>query len=185
MKVLKRLLILLICIFILYFVLFHLLGLETKIMRIAYPQEYSEFVIRYAEEYEVDPLLIFAMIKAESDFNPKAKSHNNAKGLMQLMDKTAIELSKQEEVDLYDPETNIQLGTYYFSQLLVKYENQTGIALAAYNAGMGNVNTWIERGTIKKDGSDLENIPYKETNMYVRRILNDYEIYQKLYEDSY
>ena len=56
-----------------------------------------------------------------------------------------------------------------------------GIALAAYNAGMGNVNNWIERGTIKADGTDLENIPYKETNMYVRRILNDYEMYQKLY----
>lgn len=183
MKVLKRLLILLIFIFILYFVLFHLLGLETKIMRIAYPQEYAEYVTKYAEEYEVDQLLIFAIIRAESDFNPQAKSHNNAKGLMQLMDKTAIELSKQAEIDLYDPETNIRLGTYYFSQLLEKYNHQVGIALAAYNAGMGNVNNWIERGTIQADGSDLENIPYKETNMYVRRILNDYEMYQKLYEE--
>ena len=65
--------------------------------------------------------------------------------------------------------------------ILEKYDNQVGIALAAYNAGMGNVNNWIERGTIKADGTDLENIPYKETNMYVRRILNDYEMYQKLY----
>lgn len=183
MKVLKGLLILLIFIFILYFVLFHLLGLETKIMRIAYPQEYAEYVTKYAEEYEVDQLLIFAIIKAESDFNPQAKSHNNAKGLMQLMDKTATELSKQTEIDLYDPETNIRLGTYYFSQLLEKYNYQVGLALAAYNAGMGNVNNWIERGTIQADGSDLENIPYKETNMYVRRILNDYEMYQKLYEE--
>ena len=182
MKVLKRLLILLMVIFILYFVLFHLLGLEDGMMKIAYPQEYAEYVTRYAEECEVDPLLIYAIIKAESDFNPQAKSHNGAKGLMQLMDKTAIELSKQIEVDLYDPETNIRLGTYYFSQLLEKYNQQVGIALAAYNAGMGNVNNWIERGTIQTDGSDLENIPYKETNMYVRRILNDYEMYRKLYE---
>lgn len=171
-------------IFILYFVLFHLLGLEDRMMKIAYPQEYAEYVTRYAEECEVDPLLIYAIIKAESDFNPEAKSHNGAKGLMQLMDKTAIELSKNKEVDLYDPETNIRLGTYYFSQLLEKYNQQVGVALAAYNAGMGNVNNWIERGTIQTDGSDLENIPYKETNMYVRRILNDYEIYQKLYEGN-
>lgn len=154
-------------------------------MRIAYPQEYVEYVTKYAEEYEVDQLLIFAIIKAESDFNPQAKSHNNAKGLMQLMDNTAIELSKQAEIDLYDPETNIRLGTYYFSQLLEKYNHQVGLALAAYNAGMGNVNNWIERGTIQADGSDLENIPYKETNMYVRRILNDYEMYQKLYLREY
>ena len=99
------------------------------------------------------------------------------------MEKTAIEISEQEEVNLYDPETNIKLGTCYFSQLLGKYNNQIGIALAAYNAGMGNVNTWIERGTIQADGSDLEHIPYKETNMYVRRILNDYEMYQKLYKE--
>ena len=80
MKVLKRLLILLMVIFILYFVLFHLLGLEDRIMKIAYPQEYAEYVTRYAEECKVDPLLIYAIIKAESDFNPQAKSHNGAKG---------------------------------------------------------------------------------------------------------
>ena len=66
-------------------------------------------------------------------------------------------------------------------KLLEKYNYQIGIALAAYNAGMGNVNTWIERGIIKEDGSDLENIPYKETNMYVRKILNYYKIYKELY----
>ena len=53
--------------------------------------------------------------------------------------------------------------------------------MAAYNAGMGTVSSWIEEGIIKADGSDIENIPYKETNMYVRKIMRDYEIYQKLY----
>ena len=151
-------------------------------MKKAYPQTYSEYVNNYAEEYDVDPLLIYAMIKAESNFNVNAKSHNGAKGLMQLMENTAVEVSKEKEIDLYDPEINIKLGTYYFSQLLDKYDYQIGIALAAYNAGMGNVNTWLERGTIRADGSDLENIPYKETNMYVRKILNSYEMYKELYE---
>ena len=56
------------------------------------------------------------------------------------------------------------------------------LALAAYNAGMGNVNTWIETGVIKKDGTDIENIPFKETNNYVRKIVRDYQIYLNLYK---
>ncbi len=151
-------------------------------MKNVYHQEYAEYVNIYAEEYDVDKMLIFAIIKAESNFNPNAKSHNNAKGLMQLMEKTAVDVSNQENIDLYNPETNIQIGTQYLAELLEKYNYQVGIALAAYNAGMGNVNTWIERGIIKPDGSDLENIPYKETNMYVRKILNYYKIYKELYE---
>ena len=64
--------------------------------------------------------------------------------------------------------------------LIEKYEN-ISLALTAYNAGIGTVDTWIEKGTIQEDGSDVENIPYKETNQYVRKILRDYKIYQNLY----
>ena len=151
-------------------------------MKKIYPLEYAEYANIYADEYNIDPLLIFAIIKAESNFNTEAKSNNNAKGLMQLMEKTAKDISNEENIDLFDPETNIKLGTSYLSTLLKKYDYQIGIALAAYNAGMGNVNTWIERGIIGADDSDLENIPYKETNMYVRKILNNYKIYKELYD---
>lgn len=168
-------------IFIVGLIAFYIFDLKTVIMKKVYPQKYAEYVNTYAEEYQVDPLLIFAMIKAESNFNATAKSHNGAKGLMQLMDDTAKDVSDEEEIDLYDAETNIQLGTCYISKLLEKYNYQVGIALAAYNAGMGNVSTWIERGIIQADGSDLEKIPYKETNMYVRKILNHYKIYKELY----
>ena len=65
--------------------------------------------------------------------------------------------------------------------LMQKYEN-INLALAAYNAGSGNVDNWIQDGTLKDDGSNIENIPYTETNNYVRKILRDYEIYQKLYK---
>ena len=162
-------------------------------MKHIYPQKYAEYVNQYAEQYGVDPLLIFAMIKIESNFNTDAKSSSEAKGLMQLMGNTATEVAQkideQEEnkveqnniQELYEPEINIQLGTYYFSTLLTQYEN-IGIALAAYNAGMGRVNEWIEKGTILPDGSNLEAIPYQETNMYVRKVLNAYRIYQELYK---
>lgn len=67
--------------------------------------------------------------------------------------------------------------------LLQKYNNEYEIALAAYNAGIGTVDEWIQKGIIKKDGTDIENIPYKETNNYVRKIIRDYKIYQELYNE--
>ena len=107
---------------------------------------------------------------------------------MQLMESTAVEQAEEvnEEIivteSLYNPEVNIKIGTKYYSKLIKKYNNNMLLALAAYNAGIGNVDNWIEQGTIKEDGSDIENIPFKETNNYVRKIVRDYKIYQNLYK---
>ena len=153
-----------------------------------YKLEYSEYVHKYAEENEIDPYLIFSIIKAESNFNRNIESSSGAMGLMQLMESTAIEMANQlrEEVvvkeALYNPEINIKIGTSYYAYLIKHYNGNEQLALAAYNAGMGNVDSWIQEGTIKQDGSDLENIPFRETNNYVRKILRDYKIYNKLYE---
>ena len=153
-----------------------------------YKKEYSEYVSQYAEKYNVDENLIYALIKAESNFNEKAVSHQNAKGLMQLMQSTAQDLANRNQIDLtkeniLDPDININLGTQYIASLLTKYES-IEVALAAYNAGRGNVDGWIEKGTLKNDGSDIENVPFKETNNYVRKILRDYEIYTKVYDNK-
>ena len=132
--------------------------------------------------------MVYAIIKAESNFDPNVKSSADARGLMQLMEETAIERSNvidNEDVqtyDLYDPETNIKLGTSYFAYLLGLYDDNMVLAIIAYNAGLGNVEQWIKDGVIKADGSDIENIPYKETENYVRKILRDYQMYLKLYE---
>lgn len=105
---------------------------------------------------------------------------------MQLMDKTAKEVAENEVLEyesgttLYDPEKNIQIGVIYYSNLLAQFENQN-VALAAYNAGSGNVSNWIKEDIIKADGSDIENIPFKETNLYVRKILKDYKMYKMIY----
>ena len=170
-------------------ILFGVFKLHTRIMEIIYPREYDNFVVLYAQEFQVDENLIYAIIKAESNFNSEAVSGKSAKGLMQLVDDTAIDIVKQLGLDMEDEEIiqklndvdfNIRLGTKYISMLIEKYEN-ISLALTAYNAGIGTVDTWIEKGTIKEDGSDIENIPYKETNQYVRKILRDYKIYQDLY----
>ena len=100
------------------------------------------------------------------------------------MEPTAKDVAKRFGIELTDdnilePETNINIGAKYISTLLDKY-GSVEVALAAYNAGSGNVDKWIQNGTIKEDGSDIENVPYKETNMYVRKILRDYKIYMEL-----
>ncbi len=153
-----------------------------------YPTKYSEYVEKYSEENNLDKYLVYAIIKAESNFEPNVKSNADARGLMQLMEETAVERSNAiegtevEAYDLYDPETNIKLGTSYFAYLMGLYDNNIVLAIIAYNAGLGNVEKWIKDGVIKADGSDIENIPYKETENYVRKILRDYQMYLKLYE---
>jgi len=164
-----------------------LLGIFDIVLRINYPKKYEEHVNKYAEENGLDPLLVFAIIKTESNFDTNVVSSSKAIGLMQLLETTAKEKAEKQgnpidsAVELYDPELNINLGCDYFAELLKAYNGNMNLAIAAYNAGIGNVNKWIKEGIIKEDGSDIENIPYKETNIYVRKIIRNYKIYQNLY----
>lgn len=162
---------------------------KDKLLKILYPKTYSEIISVYANEYNVEENLIYAVIKAESNFNNEAVSNKSAIGLMQIVEGTAIEVVKRNGIELntenikqelLDIDNNINIGTKYLSMLLEQYGN-VEVALAAYNAGIGTVNNWIEKQIIQADGSDIENIPYKETNNYVRKILRDYDIYNNLY----
>ena len=156
---------------------------EKMIVSRTYTKPYSEFVEKYAKTYQIDALLIYAMMKNESNFEETAKSHKNAIGLMQILESTAEEVAEKNQIEyesLSDPEINIQIGILYFAELLEENNNCIELALASYNAGKNKVKSWIEEGIIKDDGSDIENIPYKETNMYVRKIMRDYQIYQEL-----
>ena len=187
MKKLIKFLIILIIFLFLYFLLFKVMEIDKKIMKKIYPLKYSKYVEKYAEEYNIDKYLVYAIIKAESNFKEDAKSVSNAVGLMQIMEATAIETANKMDLnivesDLYNPELNIRLGIKYFANLLDKYNNNYNLAIIAYNAGIGNVDKWIADGVINADGTDLENVPFKETNNYARKILRDYEIYKELYE---
>ena len=106
------------------------------------------------------------------------------------MEETAKEVAQNYDIEIDAENTreeianiqnNINIGTKYLSILIEKYNN-IAVAIAAYNAGIGTVDNWIEKGIIKADGSDIENIPYKETNNYVRKILKSYQIYEELYQ---
>ena len=180
---------LLIVIIIILIVFVFLACFKDKILKIIYPKTFKEYVTIYAEEYNVDENLIYALMKAESNFKSEAVSNRGAIGVMQLMEETAVDVANKAGIELDEnnlqeellkPEINIRIGTSYIKTLLDEFENKE-VALAAYNAGIGTVNNWIKEGTIKEDGSDIENIPYKETNQYVRKILRYYKIYEELY----
>lgn len=186
MKRLLKFLITLLILASIIFILFKVVKIDDIIMKKLYPLKYSEYVEKYAKEYNIDKYMVYAIIKAESNFNENAKSSSDAIGLMQIMETTAIETARKmdlevTEEDLFKPDLNINIGLKYFTYLLNQYDNNYPLAIIAYNAGIGNVDTWIKEGIIKEDGTDIENVPFKETNNYVRKILRDYEIYKGLY----
>ena len=193
MKKRKKFLLITAILCVVLFILLVPLKLPERIMKLIYPIKYENFVEVYAKENNLDKYLVYAVIKAESNFNDRALSKMGTKGLMQLMDDTALDIIKKTENDdkvlsednwnekLFEPQFNIKLGTKYLALLIEKYKN-TELALIAYNAGSGNVDKWIEQGILKEDGSNIENVPFKETNNYVRKILNNYDTYKDLYE---
>ena len=164
-----------------------LLLFKINILPKMYPQKYSEYVEKYAKENELDPLLVYSIIKAESNFKEKAKSNSNAIGLMQVMLTTAQEIGKELEIEeiteekLCEPKINIEIGTKYFKSLLDKYNNYN-LAIIAYNAGMGNLDKWLDEGIIDGEGKNIENIPFAETKNYVKKILQNYRIYKEIYD---
>lgn len=159
-----------------------LIGMKKILIKVNYPEKYTNYVEKYAKEYEIEKELIYAIIKAESNFKEDAISKKEAMGLMQILESTAKDVAKNIDLEiskekLLEPEININLGTKYLSLLIEKYNNLE-LALAAYNAGIGNVDRWINDGIIKKDGTDIEKIPYKETNNYVRKVMRNYKVYK-------
>lgn len=148
-----------------------------------YLNQYSAFVQESAQKYDVDPALIHAIIKAESGYNEKSKSHAGAYGLMQLTKETFYDLQNirnEEGKNIFDPQTNIDYGTHYISILLKKYQNDT-LALCAYNAGPTNVDRWLANQTISYDSESSAAIPFRETKLYVNKVSKYRQKYKSLY----
>ncbi len=157
-------------------------NLKNKIsLQLFYPKWYFAAVKKHAEQQQIDPLLIMALMRQESAFNSAAISRMGARGLMQIMPRTAKTIDKKlTKKDLLNPEKNIKIGTLYFSRLLKKYNNNVVFALAAYNAGHGVVDEWVERYKTTDQVLFADLIPYRETREYVGSILRNYYWYQSL-----
>jgi soluble lytic murein transglycosylase len=153
------------------------------LLKESYPLYYDNIVGKYEPSREIDKNLVFALIRAESSFNTRAHSWANAYGLMQIVPRTgrtlARELGEDYDIpeDLYEPEVNINLGTYYLRQLLDKFDNQKELAIAAYNAGPHRVVRWKKFLLSEDTDFFIENIEYTQTRTYVRRVMKNYWIY--------
>ena len=186
-KEIKKIIILLL-ILIMLFGIYKGFNIENKILIHFYPKKYEEYVYKYSKELNIDPMLTFAIIKTESNFKENIVSRSGAIGLMQLMEETAKEQATKIDMNynsetLYNPEDNIKLGLYYFDTLFSYFNENYILAFVAYNAGLGNTKKWINEGILKENGEGAENIPFTETNMYVRKIVRNYKIYSELYKE--
>jgi soluble lytic murein transglycosylase len=145
--------------------------------RLWYPLRYGEIVRGHAHNYRLDPALLAAVIYQESKFEADARSDRGAIGLMQLLPETAQGIaartggSKFHVGDLYDPEINIRYGAWYLRHLLDKYRAEP-VALAAYNAGQANVDSWRARGI---------GVQFEETRDFVKRVEKLKGIYRHAY----
>ncbi len=147
-----------------------------------FPLKHYDVIKKYAEEYSLDPALVCAVIRTESNFRENAESKKGARGLMQLMPDTIdwaaakIPVKNFSYADIEKPDVNIRIGCYLLNYLNESLGNEK-LAIAAYNAGIGNVNKWLSNSQYSHDGEKLHSIPYKETEEYVKKV----ELYKNVY----
>lgn len=155
---------------------------------LAYPRPYDEMVQENATERGLDPWLVYAIMREESRFQPDVESWANARGLMQLMIGTARDMGNQldmgrvEPRDLFDPATNIALGTRFMQYLAERFSSHPFLMAAGYNAGGGSVNGWLERFDGMEADMWVEEIPFKQTRHYVKRVCRTWWVYHWLYD---
>ncbi|MGB9678729.1 MAG: lytic transglycosylase domain-containing protein [Thermoanaerobacteraceae bacterium] len=173
--------------------LFLIIGFEFNthyITKKLYPLKYKEQVIYYSKEYKVDPYLVFAVIYAESGFNPNVISNKNAVGLMQILPETGRWVAKNIGIKDYNdnmlfvPKYNIQIGTWYLGYLLRLFDNNIHLAVAAYNGGSSNVDNWLKDKRFSTNGKSLHKVPFPETDKYLKKVFTAYKIYKYIYENK-
>lgn len=163
---------------------------RSRIARAQYPCRYADTVTRYAELYDIDPLVLYAFIRTESNFNPNAQSGAGARGLMQITEVTfdwiKLKIAPDEALtfdDLFDPETNIRFGSYFVAYCLQRYGGDLATAAAAYHSGVGTVDGLLADSACSPDGQTLSHYPYPQMRRYVHKITTAYQRYQEIYSD--
>jgi soluble lytic murein transglycosylase len=150
-----------------------------------FPMPYKQQVQQHAEAQELDPSIIYGVMRRESLFDPLARSSVGALGLMQLMPSTARRVAKSlgmkrpRKSDILRVENNIRLGTHYLRTVMNRFDNNVALAAAAYNAGPGNVKRWLPKNTIMSADLWVETVPFKETRNYVQAVLAYSTVFDK------
>ncbi|MCF4151713.1 transglycosylase SLT domain-containing protein [Dethiosulfovibrio sp. F2B] len=161
-------------------------GVYRDLAKFLYPRPYREVVEEMANRFQVEPAVIWSIMKQESAFNPSAVSWVGASGLMQLMPRTAkweADTLKMGKYDLFSVKDNVTLGTAHISRLLRSYRRLEW-SLAAYNAGSGNVNKWNRSFGDRPMDLWMEEIPFTETRGYVKKVMGNLFVYRQLYGET-
>jgi soluble lytic murein transglycosylase len=150
-----------------------------------FPMPYKQQVLEHAQARELDPSLIYGVMRRESLFDPLARSSVGALGLMQLMPSTArhvahsLGMERPRKSDILHIENNIRFGTHYLRTVMNRFDNNVALAAAAYNAGPGNVRRWLPRDEVMSADLWVETVPYKETRNYVQAVLAYSTVFDK------
>lgn len=163
---------------------YHTLSQQLTYWQARYPFPFFQEIETWSKQRQLNPLLVTALIRQESRFEPNIRSVAGATGLMQVMPGTGkwiAEKTNLQQYNLANPNDNVKLGTWFFDYTHGEYNNNSLLAVASYNAGPGNVSKWLrQRG--KSDADDfVEAIPFDETRNYVRQVFGNYWNYLRLY----
>jgi soluble lytic murein transglycosylase len=159
---------------------------QKAIQELTLPLSHEDIIRQQAAEKHLDPALIAAVIYAETKFDPR-QSSAGAEGLMQLLPQTAEYLATQSggttftPADLATPQVNIAYGSYYLRYLINHYHGQVMPALAAYNAGMTNVDRWVAEAQADSHAFTVDDIQFPETRAYVQKVLRAQHDYRHTY----
>jgi TolA-binding protein len=165
-------------------------GLSRTFWTLLFPRAFWPEGLQQSKRLGLNPYVVLSIMRQESAFNPTAVSRAGAIGLMQLMPATAQEVASrlalpQDSIEqLHDPQLSITLGTHYFAELLEHYQGNVVLALAAYNAGPGQVARWLEQWSHFAMEEFIEHIPFDETRAYVKLVLRNLAVYERLYRNS-
>jgi len=166
---------------------FDITALPRSYWEALFPRPFWNDLQRNARANRLDPFLVAALVRQESEFNPGAVSRANAVGLMQLLPGTGRKVARELRVrrfntqKMLNPATNLQLGTKYFRSMVDQYNGTVEYALAAYNAGADRVQGWLAEGNFPSTEEFVESIPFTETREYVQAIMRNASLYRRLY----
>jgi soluble lytic murein transglycosylase len=155
--------------------------------KLAFPIPYRADLEKYAKQNGLDPFLMAALIRQESEFNPKAVSVANARGLTQIEPATGRELSRRLKVTpystprLFQPAVSLQLGSYYLKSMADHLNGHWEAALAAYNAGLSRAHAWLSWGEFREPAEFIETVPFTQTRGYIQTVLRNADVYRRLY----
>ena len=162
-------------------------AIPIELYRLLYPLYYADLLQKHTTKYEIDPLFVAAMIREESRYNADAVSYAGAIGLMQIMPANGPEFASRLKIPrfntkmLYNPDINIQMGSWYMKSLMNQFDNNHALVAGAYNGGPGRMRRWIKAKQIPDLDEFIEDIGIDQTRRHIKKVIDSYIIYQQLY----